>query len=114
MSDRAGPRARHIWLAAAVLALLACYWLLPISGGVAVTLGRASQPPFWPRVQLERSGTKPDSLVAIQVRDVLPWAHMALTLDGQPAKLESWTADPGGTWTWHWTYLLLAKNRGGK
>ncbi|MEW5720027.1 MAG: hypothetical protein AB1817_15475, partial [Chloroflexota bacterium] len=97
---------RSIALTLALLAVvLGGYALLPISGQVIVMPGDATAGLLLPQMRLDAS-SKPMTLA---VTDVVPWAHVRLTLDGQTIPLKDFQQNPGGTWTWRWS---LARENG--
>ena len=102
------------WWLFALLILLAGYWLLPISGQVMVLSGAGTETLAWPRMQLDAPLPAPGERATLWITDVEPWPFMRLTANGQPATLESWREDAGGsidspqstTWTWQWTFQV--------
>ncbi|MDP2662730.1 MAG: hypothetical protein Q8R28_18600 [Dehalococcoidia bacterium] len=105
-----GDRKRSsLWLPVAlfpVLALLAAYFVLPFSGEVLViTQGDKSQALLWPLMRLDGVSPGPDGKVSIHVTDVVPWAYVLVTVNGKAANKEGWSQNPGGTWTWNWTFV---------
>ncbi|MEW6232116.1 MAG: hypothetical protein AB1566_07380 [Chloroflexota bacterium] len=99
-------KVRQRWAILLLLALLGGYWLLPISGQVMVIPGDGSQALLWPQMHLDPFSPRLDQKVTLQVTDVVPWAHVLLTVNGQPVKLERWWESPSGVWTWEWTFTL--------
>lgn len=98
---------RHLlsWRAALSVAILGGYWLLPISGQIAILPGSAYEAPAWPRIEVSPASPRPGQEISVQVTDVSPWVHVALTVDGQVARFGG-AGGSGGTWTWQWTYSL--------
>jgi hypothetical protein len=88
-----------------VLLPLGGYWLLPISGQVAVIPGGGSDALLWPQVRLDPAAPQPGQTVRLRITDVTPWANVLLTVDGQPTPIEDWWTNPGGTWSWEWTFV---------
>lgn len=103
MSGRWLDGVRRWWRLGLVLALLAGYWLLPISGQVVILPGERAGTLAWPRLQVAAGSLEPGRALTIEVTDIMPWAHTGLTINGQPAGRDHWWASPGGTWTWQWT-----------
>lgn len=89
-----------------LLALLGLYWLLPISGQVALTLADrpSGQTPLWPRFELVSPAEGPGEMLTFRVTDDQPWAHVLLTVNGEPTRLERSWSGASSTWTWEWTY----------
>ena len=109
MTRRAGLGLGRRWWALIILAVLGGYWLLPITGDVVITTGNAAQGSLWPQMRLDtRPGTGGTQTMIVEVTDVVPWAHVLLTVNGQPASLEEMGSGIGGTWTWKWS--LSAKD----
>ncbi|MHB1134721.1 MAG: hypothetical protein ACYC4L_20300 [Chloroflexota bacterium] len=100
---------RHLisWRLALSVALLGGYWFLPISGQIAILPGASYQAPAWPRIEVSPGSPRPGQEITVQVSDVSPWVHVALTVDGQPARWGG-AGGGGGTWTWQWTYTVPA------
>jgi len=89
------------------LVLMGGYWLLPISGQVAILPGAAYEAPAWPRIAVSPPSPRPGQAITVEVSDVSPWVNVALTVDGQPAAFAG-AGGGGGTWTWQWTHTLAA------
>lgn len=87
-------------------ALLGGYWLLPIKGQVLVMPGDAAQALLWPQMRLDPSSPQPGQSVTLWITDVAPWSHVRLTVNGRLARLEDSQPNPGGTWTWRWTFVV--------
>lgn len=94
------------WWILLLLALLGGYWLLPISGQVVVIPGGNSSGLLWPQMRLEPASPRPGQEVTLWVMDVVPWSYVLLTVDGQPAQLETWPIGPGDTLIWEWTFVV--------
>jgi hypothetical protein len=86
-----------------LIALLAGYWLLPISGQVIIVPGEGALS-AWPQFHLEPLNPQPGEEVQVQVTDTVAWTFVTLTVNGTAARLEDWQQNPGGTFTWEWTY----------
>ncbi|HPL27387.1 MAG TPA: hypothetical protein PLG21_04930 [Anaerolineae bacterium] len=91
---------KYHWPVLLGLAVLAGYWLLPISGQVVVTLGSERPAPAWPQMRLEGA--------TLQVSDDVPWAHVLVTVNGAAVYPEKWWQNPDGSWTWQWTLSTQA------
>lgn len=96
------------WPLLLVLLLLGGYWLLPVSGQVIVIPGQAGASGrtslIWPHIEVVSASSSQKNI--IRVTDVVPWAHVLLTANGQPANLERYWGNPGGTWTWEWSFTM--------
>jgi hypothetical protein len=98
--------ARRLWWFLLLLILLGGYWLLPISGQVVVLPGSNPASLLWPQMRLEPISPRPGQEVALQVMDVVPWTHVLLTVDGQPAQPEEWPTDRDDALAWKWTFVV--------
>lgn len=87
-------------------ALLGGYWLLPISGQVVVIPGNEPGALLWPQMRLEPASPRPGQEATLRVTDVIPWTHVLLTVDGQPAQSKRWPVGPGDPLTWEWTFVI--------
>jgi len=103
---RIGQRLRQRWLLFLLLALLAGYWLLPISGRVIVVPGTGSRVLLWPQMRLDPPAPQPGQVATLRVMDTQPWPYVLLTMDGQALQPGEWQANPGGTWTWEWDFVV--------
>lgn len=101
-------RMKKLGMAILILVLLAGYWLLPISGWVIVLPGEQTPALLWPQMRLEPPSPGPGQKVTLQVTDLIPWANVLLTANGQPVKLAAWRENPGATWTWQWSFTPLS------
>ncbi len=100
------PR-RNVLLALAIAAIvLGGYWLLPINGQVVVIPG-ATNSLVMPQMYVEPS---PTGAATLWVTDVVPWAHVEVTLNGETIPLKDYVTNPGGSWTWRWA---VPANRNG-
>lgn len=106
MVDPVRRQAQRRWRLLLVLALLAGYWLLPISGQVIVLQGDRATALTWPRIHVSPASIEPGRTVIVEVTDVVPWGHVLLTVSGYSAGQERWWQAPGGIWTWQWTVTL--------
>lgn len=100
------PTLRRQWWILLLLALLGGYWLLPISGQVAVIPGGAPGGLLWPQMRLSPPAPVPGQEAALQVRDNIPWSYVLLTVDGQPAQPQRWPAGPDDTLLWEWSFTV--------
>ncbi len=91
-----------------MLALLAGYWLLPISGQIIVLPGDEGTLPG-PRFQLDPLIPRPGELVKVSVTDTQPWTFVTLTVAGEAASSAGWSQLPGGVWRWDWTFTAPAQ-----
>ncbi len=100
------------WRLLILIALLGGYWLLPISGQVAVLPEDAVEALTWPQMRLNLPVPPPGEPATLWVTDVVPWAHLLLTVNGRPATLEEFRANPGDTWTWKWRFTVPEEGAG--
>lgn len=105
MRSLLGTLSRRWWVLL-LLALLGGYWLLPISGQVIVVPGEEPGALLWPQIRLFPLSPRAGQEVTVRVTDVVPWAHVLLTVDARPVRGAKWWANPGGTWTWEWTFVV--------
>jgi len=96
---------RRRWWLLLLLALLGGYWLLPISGQVVVMPDRSGAA-LWPQMRLDPASPSPGQKVTLWVTDVVPWTHVLLTVNGQPAQLEEWPTGPDDALVWEWTFAI--------
>ncbi len=96
---------RRWWPLLLVLLPLGGYWLLPISGQIAVIPGGGSNALLWPQVRLDPAAPQPGQTVRLRITDTTPWANVLLTLDGQPLRVLDWWTNAGGAWTWEWNFV---------
>jgi len=94
MFDHIRRSLRRHWPLLLAAAVLAGYWLLPISGQVVVTMGPGGQTPAYPQMRCDGE--------ALLVTDTVPWAYVLVTVNGEASQPEKWWQGPGGTWTWQW------------
>ncbi len=94
---------RKHWRILILIALLAGYWLLPISGQVIIVPGEGALS-AWPQFHLEPLNPQPGEQVHVQVTDTVAWTFVTLTVNGVAAQLDEWRQNPGGTFMWTWTY----------
>jgi hypothetical protein len=94
------------WWVLLLVAVLGGYWLLPISGQVVVIPGGGAGDLLWPQMRLSPDSPQPGQSVTLRVADVVPWSHVLLTADGQPAQSEKWPAGPDDTLIWEWTFIV--------
>lgn len=110
----AGRFLRRVWKPAALLVgLVGGYWLLPISGQVMVIPGSMAPAPLWPQMRLDPPAPQPGQPTTVWVTDVVPWAHVMLTVDGQAVPIQDWQANPDGTWTWRWAFAASGRGERG-
>lgn len=100
---------QRAWPLLLVAALLGGYWLLPIRGQVVVTPSADAPVGVWPQMRLDPPAPQPGQPLTIWVTDIVPWAYMRLTVDGEPATLGATQAHPGEAWTWQWTLTAPAE-----
>jgi len=99
------------WWALLLLAALAGYWMLPISGQVIVIPGGETSSIDWPQMHVSPAAPQPAQETTLRVIDSIPWAHVLLTLDGRPIQLIEWTAESeataqaAGAYTWQWAFV---------
>jgi hypothetical protein len=92
------------------VAVLAGYWLLPISGQVIVIPDASTSAGHWPQMHVSPAAPQPGQETTLHVVDSIPWAHVLLTLDGRPVPLIEWTAESdsaaqaAGAYTWQWDF----------
>ncbi len=91
------------WGILILIAALAGYWLLPISGQVVIVPGKRALA-AWPQFHLEPRSPQPGDEVRVQVTDTVAWTFVTLTVNGVAAQPDGWHQNPGGTFTWAWTY----------
>lgn len=90
------------WKALLLVAFLAGYWLLPISGQVFVVPGTGPAGSLWPQMRLDPAIPRPGQEVTLRITDITPWAHILATVNGQTFYPEKWWQNRDGTWTWQW------------
>lgn len=92
------------WALAGLLGLLVL--LVAPSGEVSLRIGPDVEGP-WPRFRADPPAPRPGDMVTLEVRDVVPWAYILLTVNGAPAILERIEAQPeAGTWRWVWRFRM--------
>jgi len=89
-----------------LLALLGGYWLLPISGQVLIMPGSSSDAALWPQMRLEPAAPRPGEEAILRVADIVPWVHVLLTVDGQPAQPQKWPSDADDALIWEWRFVV--------
>jgi hypothetical protein len=94
---------RKHWRILILIVLLAGYWLLPISGQMIIVPGEGALS-AWPQFHLEPLNPQPGEQVQVQVTDTVAWTFVTLTVNGVAAQMDDWRQNPGGTFTWVWTY----------
>ncbi len=94
------------WWIALLLVLLGGYWLLPISGQVVVIPGNESGALLWPQMRLDPPSPRPGQEATLRVMDVVPWTYVLLTVDGLPAPVKRWPAEPGSALIWEWAITI--------
>ncbi len=96
-------KGRRIQLVLLVVAVLAGYWLLPISGRVVVFPGDA-EAGLWPHFVVEQA--EAGATATVKVIDVEPWTFVQLLVASVPAEPQGEAVESAGTWTWTWTYVV--------
>ncbi len=96
---------RRWWPVLLLGVLLAGYWLLPISGQVAILPGDAARVGIWPQVRLDPPLPQPGQEMALRVTDTVAWPHVLLNMAGRALPPDGWRENPGESWTWYWTLI---------
>ncbi|MBN1137323.1 MAG: hypothetical protein JXM73_12110, partial [Anaerolineae bacterium] len=99
---------RLAWWPLLALAVLAGYWLLPISGQVIVIPGERAAAVPWPQMHLSPAAPHPGQEATLRIADATPWVHVLLTVNGHPLQPQEWTAaaTAGDTSAWQWTLTV--------
>jgi len=106
MTGRAIPSwLRRWWPVLLLVALLGGYWLLPISGQVAILPGDEARVGIWPQVRLDPPLLQPGQEMALRVTDTVAWPYVLLTMAGRALPPDGWWENPGESWTWYWTLI---------
>jgi hypothetical protein len=92
---------RRFWWVVPVVAVLAGYWLLPISGRVLVIPGEGNAG-LWPYFDFEGQPLRQGEVLTVHVTDIRPWPFVHLLVGGTPAIPEGKAIEQAGTWTWTW------------
>lgn len=97
------------WRGGALLAgLLLLLGILTPSGEVTVRIGPDREGP-WPQFRVIPSAPRPGDPVIVEVQDRVPWGHILLTVNGEPAALERIEARPElMLWRWVWRFPMPA------
>lgn len=98
-------RAMRYWWVGVLAAVLAGYWLLPISGQVLVLPGRAPRALLWPQMRLDPAAPLPGQPMTLQILDAAPWTDVLITLDGRAVYPERWPAHAGERLAWEWALV---------
>ena len=83
--------------------ILAGYWMLPISGRVAV-MTEETPSDLWPRFRIHNEARTSGSAATVTVSDSVPWSFVSLSVEGVRASQQGEATAQAGIWTWTWTY----------
>lgn len=96
------------WLLLLIL-LAAIYWQLPIGGTVLVSSLPIDPNAHFPQYIFNPPSPQPGDEVSISITDNVPWTHVKLTVNDEPATFVQTQALPlRNQWNWSWRVTLPA------